>query len=45
MGNYQTQARPEIKSTFTFEKRNGNNSPGNYVFYVLLDMEVTFSIR
>ena len=25
--------------------KNGNNSPGNYVFYVLLDMEVMFSIR
>ena len=34
MGNYQTQARPEIKSTFTsayLRKKNGNNSPGNYV--------------
>ena len=45
MGNYQTHARPEIKSTFTsayLRTKNGNKYPGNYVFYVLLDMEVMF---
>ena len=35
MGNYQTHARPEIKSTFTsayLRTKNGNKYPGNYVF-------------
>ena len=27
---------------FHIWEKNGNNSPGNYVFYVLLDMEVMF---